>query len=601
MARSALYLSILLLLAAHAGAIVGGRPAQDGDAPWMVAIINTGKPAAAACLDSGGSETFCQQICGGTLISPDWVLTAAHCLINTPYQDLRVVPGITNLNAPGTADKYIAVSEALLHPDAPLEIETYYRNDIALLRLATPATTTPASIITLEALQALEQDNPAADDGVTVFGWGQLGPDGAFPARLQRVSMEMPPAACASAWAMAPWDADIWACSVETNAGAIEADDAGDPTPTDEGGEGICVLDSGGPLVVGNPDDGLLAGVISWGQQDECGNADYPTVHTRVPYFLDWIEAATQASGEPLKDVGLEVTAPASASAASTPAVVVTLRNATSSAGVPAPAFTLRYIGTAALALSGTTMASCVDAVGGWDCSYTGGPTMPAESSATVTLTASATASNQEVLLEASLSTYDSAADYRRGNDRIEHQLTFTDSPDLRLSATGITQAGTTLGWVMANASNASAHTNASAAKLIAVLPDGINFSDAAYSPDGSPVACTGSATVTCSLGNLAADEQLAVRLAVHGSRNFSGIVTLRLQADEDDYPAESDGQSDTDAAVQLAWGTPGTPPSETPTTPTAPTTSGGGGGGAPGIAWLLVLGALGARRLRRR
>jgi secreted trypsin-like serine protease len=601
MARHAFALLVLSLLTGSAGAIVGGRPAQDGDAPWMVAIINTGKPAAAACLDSGGSETFCQQICGGTLISPDWVLTAAHCLINTPYQDLRVLPGMTNLNAPGLIDKYIAISDARLHPDAPVEIETYYRNDLALLRLASPATTTPASIITLEALEALEQAEPVADDGITVFGWGQLGPDGPFPARLQRVSMEMPPSACASAWAMAPWDADIWACSVETDAGAIEVDDAGDPTPRDEGGEGICVLDSGGPLVVGNPDGGLLAGVVSWGQQDECGNADYPTVHTRVPYFLDWIEAATLAGGAPLQDVGLEIAAPTTASATATPAVVVTLRNATSSAGVPAPAFTLRYIGTAALALSGTNMASCVDVAGGWDCSYTGGPTMPAESSATVTLTASAAATNQEVLLEAALSTYDSAADYRRGNDRIEHQLTFTDSPDLRLSATGITQGGTTLGWIMATASNASAHANASAAKLVAVLPNGISFSEAAYSPDGSPVACTGSATVTCSLGNLDANKQLAVRLAVRGTRNLSGILTLRLQAGEDDYPAEPDGQPDTHAAVRLAWGTPGTPPSETPTPPPAPTTSAGGGGGAPGMGWLLVLGALGARRIGRR
>lgn len=596
MARHAFALLALSLLACSAGAIVGGRPAQDGDAPWMVAIVNIAKPVTQECLDSGGSTTFCQQICGGTLISPDWVLTAAHCLINTPYQDLRVLPGITNLNAPGLADRYIAISDARLHPDAPVEIETYYRNDLALLRLATPATLMPASIVTLEALEALEGADPVADDGVTVFGWGQLGPDAPFPARLQRVSMEMPPSACSSAWSTAPWDYDIWACSVESDAGAIEADDAGDATPLDESGEGICVLDSGGPLVVGNPYDGLLAGVVSWGQQDQCGDAAYPTAHTRVPHYIAWIEAATLAGGAPLQDVGLEVTAPTSASATDTPAVVVTLRNMTASADVPAPSFSLRYSGSAQLSLSGTSQLNCSAVSGGWDCNFSGGPAMTAGGSATVTLQASAPGANRVLAIEAALTAYDSDADYRRSNDRITHRIAFTGKPDLQLGAAGVTGSDGARGWIVAQAGNASAHSDATGTRLIVKLPEGITLDSAAFA-DGSAISCSGNTAITCPLGNLAAGAQSTVVLSVTGKRNSSGTTTLSLQASEGDYPSRADGRADAAADVTLTWGTPPADPGDPE--PEPPAAGGGGGGGAPGVAWLVVLGALAARRKR--
>lgn len=52
-----------------------------------------------------------------------------------------------------------------------------------------------------------------------------------------------------------------------------------------EGGKGICIGDSGGPMMV----NGVVIGITSWGLG--CARSGYPGVFTRVPYFREWIDA----------------------------------------------------------------------------------------------------------------------------------------------------------------------------------------------------------------------------------------------------------------------------------------------------------------------
>ncbi|XP_056217853.1 acrosin-like [Falco biarmicus] len=83
--------------------VVGGIDAQPGAWPWIVSI---------QALVEGGTV----HICGGSLISPQWVLTAAHCFIEVRHITvLRVVLGATQLTQLGPEAQVRAVRRLLVH------------------------------------------------------------------------------------------------------------------------------------------------------------------------------------------------------------------------------------------------------------------------------------------------------------------------------------------------------------------------------------------------------------------------------------------------------------------------------------------------------
>uniref|UniRef100_UPI0024581371 S1 family peptidase n=1 Tax=Nocardia abscessus TaxID=120957 RepID=UPI0024581371 len=125
-------LAVLIGLGLHApaSAIVGGADATTAEYPWLAAI---------------GTPLFLNratgQFCGGALIAPDQVITAAHCVALTPplAQTLTVTFGRDDLR--GHDGNTVQVKDIRIHPGfrvSGLDATAVYRNDVAILTLDQP-------------------------------------------------------------------------------------------------------------------------------------------------------------------------------------------------------------------------------------------------------------------------------------------------------------------------------------------------------------------------------------------------------------------------------------------------------------------------------
>merc|ERR1712200_219411 len=229
------------------GRIVGGSNTEVGEFPWQVSVRNF----------LGGISHFC----GGTVIDPSWILTAAHCLDGlTPIQ-YEIVAGIHNVHIPSIHEQIRRVDKGFMHPDYNWDDKEF---DIGLIKLNSPLHITDF----VQSINLTRSDVPAGTI-CTATGWGITVEDGTFLAEtLQKVDVPVvSDDDCFKIYAYLMRD---------------------DMLCAGEEGKDSCSGDSGGPLVCSTAEDGLsVAGVTSWGQG--CGRRGKPGVYTEVSYFRDWI------------------------------------------------------------------------------------------------------------------------------------------------------------------------------------------------------------------------------------------------------------------------------------------------------------------------
>ena len=198
--------------------VVGGHDAAPGSWPSMAAIVLSIQPDAR----SG-------QFCGGTVIAPTAVLTAAHCVrddagaVRSPAF-FDVVVGRESLRAAG--GQRVHVASVHVHP---LNDPQTVRYDAAILLLAEPVSAPPIRLASAADDAALGTPGSLA----LVAGWGATdGGVSAFPDALQEAAIPLQSDAyCQSGLAGLPYDAASMACA------AYDGDDAD-----------VCNGDSGGPL-----------------------------------------------------------------------------------------------------------------------------------------------------------------------------------------------------------------------------------------------------------------------------------------------------------------------------------------------------------------
>ncbi len=241
----------------HGIRIVGGQPAAPGAWPWMAGLLDANDPNA-----------FMAQFCGGSLVHPYWVLTAAHCVIDTFPEELDVLIGTENLNQTAGALR-IPVAEIILHPQYnPVTDDA----DLALLRLSVPV---------LDRATLPPIDDAALDaEGIwsTVIGWGATNGAGtAFTAELMEV--EIPIANFDVANAPASFDGSLTPNMLAAGLAS--------------GGIDSCSGDSGGPLMVPSPfpPGWMLAGIVSFGLGGlDCAAPGNYGIYTRVLNYRRFIK-----------------------------------------------------------------------------------------------------------------------------------------------------------------------------------------------------------------------------------------------------------------------------------------------------------------------
>lgn len=235
--------------------IVGGWPAKQGQLPWQVALVAT------VIQDNERA-----QFCGGTLIAPSWVVTAAHCVDGfAQSEQLQIVSGEISLRS--TAGKRTDVAKIIVHPKWD---QNTMDNDIALLQLKHPIQRPNVESIPL--ITQSEENHLKAKEPLVVSGWGAIRESG--PASTVLLGADVVLIDNNTCNKPSVYDGKI--SNQMLCAGKLI------------GGVDSCQGDSGGPLVYQST-QAKLVGIVSWGSG--CAKPNKPGVYTRVSIFADWVVA----------------------------------------------------------------------------------------------------------------------------------------------------------------------------------------------------------------------------------------------------------------------------------------------------------------------
>ena len=230
--------------------IINGTTAASSSHPFQVGLLYKAEP-----------DNFFAQYCGGSLVRPNVVVTAAHCSDFVTANEVQVLTGARRLDGTGTRRN---VAGIIVHPAWDPATSN---NDVAVWILTTSASGIP--------LAKLATSDPATGTNLLATGWGDTTDSestASFPIELKQVNVPLVSRANCN-------DANSYNGAITTRMICAGFD---------AGGKDTCQGDSGGPLT--RKQDGsfkVLTGITSFGSG--CADPDYFGVYTRVSEFRNWI------------------------------------------------------------------------------------------------------------------------------------------------------------------------------------------------------------------------------------------------------------------------------------------------------------------------
>ncbi|KAJ6636850.1 Serine protease 2 [Pseudolycoriella hygida] len=235
------------------GRIANGQPANENQIPYQVAVL------------SPIGHVF--SICGGSIISTGWVLTAAHCTDGYSQHNLRF--GTITSTIGGQVQ---TAFESIIHPEYNRDNKNF---DISIIPIPTPLVLTAAiQVIRLPTNRQIS--STFADVSAVVSGWGSTYNGGGASQILNWAEMRViRNSECA----------DFFGNTVVVDH-VLCAVGSGGPT------QGHCGGDSGGPLTIVEAGVRTQIGVVSFGAAAGCNNP-YPSGYMRTSNFIHWINEKT--------------------------------------------------------------------------------------------------------------------------------------------------------------------------------------------------------------------------------------------------------------------------------------------------------------------